>query len=170
MTERRRMTAEEMARRDSREVQIAVGRLENIRYGRRSDETSAYGWLRSQLASLWRTSDTFVDAHAAKAVTADERFTAVANAFAERLENAGESPAWMVDAWTLVTESQMQDALTDVNASDRFVEAADAYWFGGSAYCVECVEGDTPCLGNDEIARATRSPGQGQCGCCHTAF
>lgn len=48
--------------------------------------------------------------------------------------------------------------------------AADAYWLNGTAYCPECVEGDTPCLGDEEIARATRSPGQGQCGCCHVGF
>jgi hypothetical protein len=43
------------------------------------------------------------------------------------------------------------------------------YWLDGIPYCPACVEGDAPCMSNDEAARATRSPQERwacQCHCC----
>lgn len=45
-----------------------------------------------------------------------------------------------------------------------------AYWLNGTAYCADCVECETPCLGEEEIARATTGDGVGRCGCCGKMF
>jgi hypothetical protein len=48
--------------------------------------------------------------------------------------------------------------------------AAGAYGFKGTDYCVECVECDSPCLGEEEKARTVRHEGVGRCGCCGGTF
>ncbi len=41
------------------------------------------------------------------------------------------------------------------------------YWLDGVPYCPKCVEAESPCIGDDEMLRAIRSP-QGQWDCrCH---
>lgn len=43
------------------------------------------------------------------------------------------------------------------------------YWLDGVPYCPACVEAESPCLGDDEAARATRSPASQwdcRCACC----
>jgi hypothetical protein len=43
------------------------------------------------------------------------------------------------------------------------------YWLDGVPYCPACVEADSPCLGDDEAARANRSPAAQwdcRCACC----
>lgn len=52
-------------------------------------------------------------------------------------------------------------------AREILLVAGDAYWLNGTAYCVEC---DAPCMSDAERDRATRSPGQGRCGCCGRQF
>lgn len=49
-------------------------------------------------------------------------------------------------------------------------ETNKAYWLNGTAYCTSCVECKTPCLGEEEKARATVGDGIGRCGCCGELF
>jgi hypothetical protein len=47
----------------------------------------------------------------------------------------------------------------------------NAYWLNGTAYCAACTEcEESPCMGDEERARAIRKPGVGRCGCCGEAF
>lgn len=43
------------------------------------------------------------------------------------------------------------------------------YWLEGVPYCPQCVEGDEPCMSDDEMLRASRSPRAAydcKCACC----
>ena len=49
-------------------------------------------------------------------------------------------------------------------------ETKMAYWLNGTAYCVACVECSTPCMGEEDKAKANMDEGVGRCGCCGKMF
>ena len=48
--------------------------------------------------------------------------------------------------------------------------AQGTYYYRGEFYCTECVECESPCLGESERANLLRGTGIGSCACCKRLF